>query len=76
MSAAAKVLCPGSRSGSSVRKLAKRNTADTAPRFLTAAELMSPGAGVVLPLSFTLSAEVCRKATLSARLVSRGSLPE
>ena len=49
MSAAAKVLCPGSRSGPGLRDLAKRNSADTAPRFLSAPELMSPGTGVVLP---------------------------
>jgi hypothetical protein len=58
MSAAAEVLCPASRSGSSVRELGKRTTADSARRFFTAAELMPAGTGVVLPHLAGIQAEL------------------
>ncbi len=83
MAAAAKVLCSGSRSGSSVRELEKRNTADTAPRFLSAAELMRPGTGVVLPQLAEIQAELQwvsddrSLVTLARRLLELGiAVPE
>lgn len=58
MSAVAEVLRPACGSSPGLRKLEKRNPADAARRFVTAAELMPPGTGVVIPELGDLQSEL------------------